>query len=92
MLHALLKIDEWKGLTQAASWPLYRTVSELLKDNDKLVEAVNSTAAYCLEHEPIVPLVIVDLVIEELQKFPIRYDEILQVMDARISEVLRLQS
>lgn len=92
VLHALLKIDEWKGLTQAASWPLYRAASEILKENDKLAETVNSIATYYLEHEPIVPLIIVDLVIEELQKSPISYDEILQVMDARISEVLCLQS
>ncbi|WP_153786196.1 hypothetical protein [Pseudomonas sp. EMN2] len=91
VLHALLKIDEWKTLTRAISWPLHQEIKNMFSDNDKLAEIVNSTAAYYLDHEPLVPLIMVEFVIDELAKHPISHHEILQVMNSKIGDTLRLQ-
>lgn len=91
ILHALLKIEEWCNLTRAASWPLHQKVQAMLTDHEKLAETVNSVAAYYLEYEPIVPFSIVDLVLDELERHPIIYDEILQILNKKIGDALRLQ-
>ncbi|KSP51908.1 hypothetical protein [Pseudomonas aeruginosa] len=88
VLQALLKIEALHELAHAASPELLANIKETLADPDRLCEMATAIALYYLHREPTVPALYIELVEDEVARFPFTYDEIESVMDSKIREVL----
>lgn len=88
VLQALLKIEALHELAHAASPELLANIKETLADPDRLCEMATAIALYYLHREPTAPALYIELVEDEVARYPFTYDEIESVMDSKIREVL----
>ncbi|HHM6981379.1 TPA: hypothetical protein ACRNAB_001549 [Pseudomonas aeruginosa] len=88
VLQALLKIEALYELAHAASPELLANIKEALADPDRLCEMATAIALYYLHREPTVPALYIELIEDEVARYPFTYDEIESVMDSKIREVL----
>ncbi|HCE9786651.1 TPA: hypothetical protein NH348_005456 [Pseudomonas aeruginosa] len=91
VLQALLKIEALYELAQAASPELLANIKEALSEPDRFCEMATAIALYYLHREPPVPALYVELVEDEIARYPFTYDEIESVMDSKIRETLLTQ-
>lgn len=84
VLQALLKIEALYELAHAASPELLANIKETLADPDRLCEMATAIALYYLHREPTVPALYIELVADEVARYPFTYDEIESVMDSKI--------
>ena len=83
VLQALLKIEALYELAQAASPELLANIKEALSEPDRFCEMATAIALYYLHREPTVPALYVELVEDEIARYPFTYDEIESVMDSK---------
>lgn len=87
-LHALLKIETFYELANAASPELRDKVKKNIDCQDKLCEMVSNIAIYYLAREPLVPLLFVESIEEEILSYPFTQDEIAAVLGSKIGDAL----
>ncbi|MFG9964275.1 hypothetical protein ACG3QT_00100 [Pseudomonas paraeruginosa] len=80
-----------RARTSRLSRALLANIKEALSEPDRFCEMATAIALYYLHREPTVPALYVELVEDEIARYPFTYDEIESVMDSKIRETLLTQ-